>query len=105
MKWTKYALKMKDHFDSIYAHPGATKMCLGKEPTDIYKIELEECENGQYWAYQDKGKDDINMIHPHVKAFGICFPYGLESELKRDRGRVVRLKVVSESVEIKGATY
>lgn len=100
-----YATKHGDTFDNIYGHPGQVRMCLGREPTDIYEIELVENEAGPYWGWQDTGKTDFILVYFEGAAFRMSFAYGVDVEVKKGKGRVVRLDAIDKGVHSHGATY
>lgn len=71
----------------------------GDKPDDIHRVRVTIDPEGDYWGWwysacSEYTPNRISMIFSARQAVEICFAYGSKSEEERDRGRVVRLKVV-----------
>ena len=84
-------------FYNIYPSIFAATMC-GYEHHEISEIEFVEDVNGEYWSFQDTGKDTFHLIYPHKILFNICFPYGPDIEVEKGNGRIVRLKIKNSKI-------
>lgn len=83
-----------DTWWDIYPSEMQVRMCFGKAPEPIYKVELVENENGPFWAWEDSKKPGFfSMVYDSKTLLDICFPYGPEAEVKRGNGRIVRLQI------------
>jgi hypothetical protein len=68
---------------SAYAQPG--------EPVE--QVIVTETEDGSYYGWLRTGESVPTMIYDHRIPFNMCFPYGVQAEVKAGNGRVVRLTV------------
>ena len=64
----------------------------------VYELHARECEPGEetdaaYWAFQNTGEDDWDLIQPDEDMFRIQFTYGVEVEAEAGKGRMLRLIV------------
>ncbi len=100
-----YGTKTETGYQDIFSNPRQTLMCLGREPTDILKLDIQETPDGPYWGWQNTGETKFCMIFSRELLLETCFPYGTKAEIERGKGRVVRLSVTELGVEIKNATY
>lgn len=79
-------------FYNIFPAPSLVEMC-GYSSDEIWRIEFEETDDGEYWSFQDTGDTDFHLIYPHKTLFDICFAYGVQVEIDKGKGRIARLKV------------
>jgi hypothetical protein len=58
----------------------------------VARVKVREAEDGTYYGWQDTGYTGLpEMIWPRRILFEMCFPYGPDAEVKRGRGRIVRM--------------
>jgi len=97
---TFYALKTRsgDAYINIYATQMQVRMCMGKVPEPMYKIELALDESGKYYGWLDYETREYSMIWPSRAQFRCCFTYGVEAEEERGRGKAVRFTIVNEEI-------
>lgn len=71
-------------------------VCLSDE--EVFQVELKECGmiNSNLVGYLELETNKIRFIFNNITQLGCCFPYGLETELKLERGRVIYLRVEKE---------
>lgn len=67
-------------------------------PMPIVEVSVIEVPEGKatetdYWGWHIHGQEHPVFIYPVELLLGICFPYGVEAEVSRGRGRVVRLRI------------
>ena len=80
-----------------FCHIYKTKVqvsCYGRQP--MFEIELQEHEQGEYYGWKDKETKEVIFIYNSLLLLNMCFGYGYEKEEKTGRGRMVRLKLVSQ---------
>lgn len=104
--WTMWAGQRLNHGESepvfcdIGNHPTFARMHGHTQPL---KVHATEDPQGRYWGWMANSNWDRtaqpvyetvpSMIHEHEHLFNICFPYGYQSEVERNAGRVVRLTI------------
>ena len=59
----------------------------------VVQVNLNEDPDGDYWGWIDTNCDQIVMVQPQRGLFDMQFTYGPEAEVKRGRGRIVRLRI------------
>jgi hypothetical protein len=101
--YTQFYALQRDHekIGSVYEHFYKSaiqmRMCMGKEPEPIYLVRIEEVKDGAYYGWKDPD-GNYSMIYPSEVQFRICFPYGVEDEEARGRGKAVRLRIVKTGI-------
>lgn len=80
-----------------YWHYTTGLVCTPDE--SIYNITLMECAEGRHdmVAWQETDSTDIDFIFKNKMLLTTCFPYGVDAEIKRDRGRIVYLKIIDQT--------
>ena len=79
-------------FYNIFPAIKLVEMC-GYSSDEIWEIEFEEVDDGEYWSFQDTGETNFHLIYPHKALFDICFAYGVQAEIDKGKGRIARLKI------------
>lgn len=98
VSWELYAGKGKDsQFEHFYLSVLQVEMCGNKE---AFLVRLTPDDEGDFygWHYSDHPDNgsfagQVSMIYRRAFLVEMCFPYGLEAEVKRGRGNLVRLRV------------
>lgn len=69
-------------------------MMCGAKRQDVVLVDLVEDPNGTYWGWEDAEKPGrFSMIWPSFVQLQVCFPYGIDIEEKKGKGRRVQLRV------------
>lgn len=98
MKIYRYCLMYENHepnmiYDNSFPYISGL-ICRSEEM--VYSITFEECNIDEYdmvaWKRKEDGK--IDYIYKSKTHISVCFPYGLDSEIKLGRGEIVYLKIV-----------
>jgi len=87
------ALNESGMYHHIYPTEGQTAMCGGYNTPKPIPVTVALHEDGPYWAWQDTGASDFNFIFTHRTGVSMCFPYGVEVEIKAGKGSLVRVNV------------
>ncbi len=64
----------------------------------IVAVTLTEDSQGDYWGWLASDAAEPSMVWPSKVQFTMCFPYGPEAEVKRGKGKILRLRVERRSV-------
>lgn len=61
----------------------------------VYIVTLKECSENEceYFGWRYKNEHNIAFIFKSRKLLSACFPYGLDAEIKNDKGNIVYLKL------------
>lgn len=96
-RWQLFAGRHGDAFHHFYPSTTAVQMC-GDD--DIVLVELALDEAGPYWAWYHSHhpgntnyRGAISLVYGNPISVEICFPYGTDAEVRRGRGRMVRVNV------------
>ena len=76
-------------FLAVHTHEQAVRMS-GQCPIEVVAVEDPD---GRYWGWIRTGEDEPTIIQPHQSSFEVCFPYGVQAEVKAGHGEVVRLDI------------
>lgn len=57
------------------------------------KIDVMIDDNGYYYGWLDLSDNSISMIYPHELIVKMCFPYGVDHDVKMGIGKIVRLSI------------
>lgn len=95
--WTMYAAwdeRNGGYYKHVGSDPRYTTM-HGTPAEDVKTVDVAIDSDGDYYGWQnlDKLTEPPVMIYRHPILFNICFPNGVEAEVKAGRGRAVRLRI------------
>jgi|ERR1039458_8541439 hypothetical protein len=90
--WRMWALVDGDEFTD----PGDRRFAReyvqrGQQPP--VEVRVSEQPDGPYYGWIATGHEIPIMIYGHSIPFSMCFPYGVDVEEKRGKGRAVRLMI------------
>lgn len=94
MTWIMYAHKFVKDGVTYFRHVGDKRwveLHLLDDP--IYKVKVEQDDNGIHWGWMDTDKDKPCMIWAHLSLLKVCFPYGLEAAEKAGQGKRIQLTI------------
>lgn len=94
--WDMYAYKYADINGGrvLYMHIGSKDWVeIHMLPNPIVKVDVNEDVDGDYYGWLRAGKNSPTMIWPSLAQFTMCFPYGLEVEITKGEGEILRLSV------------
>lgn len=90
-----YAAVLDGVYTDIFRDPRSVRFCVDPDQYHlIYEVSLREVRPGEtqtHWGWVDTGSDTYEMVWPDQVQFGVCFPYGVEAEVKMGRGRIADL--------------
>ena len=101
--WEMFAEQKDDHFEHFYPSTIQVRMCGegfgNKRPIPIFLVKLTRDEKGPYWGWlashhpynRDRG-GSVSMVYRNRMSVDICFPYGVDSAIKRGHGEVIRVR-------------
>jgi hypothetical protein len=84
------------YYANFFPHPGLVKMCRG--PNDARPILEAEVSEGTdtpdtYWGWWEKDKGEFLFVYTRKLLVEICFPYGVEPEEARGRGKLLPVNI------------
>lgn len=77
---------------NVYPTETQVSMCGATRIVPVRLREAEEGEEETHWGWLEPDREP-SMIYPSRVQLGMCFPYGIEAEIRAGRGREVRLVV------------
>lgn len=86
--------------NDFYHHWEVTNLC-DKEIKEVYRVLVREIKKGdksEYWGWWDNESNKFEFVYLHRDILGMCFPYGLDAEIKHGKG--IDINVYIEELEL-----
>lgn len=81
-------------YDDCQVSPQTTRLYDSKAPiSEVLVKEMSDGDKSSYWAWWDNDSDRFTMLYYHRDLLSICFPYGIEAEVDRGRGKDYNVSV------------
>jgi len=98
---TKEFMGIEDEFwyNDFCNHPKTTK--LYAKDLDVYRVrvrEMQDSEESLYWGFWVNDSNQFEYVYLHRDMLGICFPYGIEAEVKHGHGK--DCNVIIEEIKV-----
>lgn len=93
-----YCTSYQDGYRNFYGSVRQVTMCLTgpDDKTPIYSVDVTEDDaNGTMWAWWDAQRSSFSMVYKTRQVLEICFPYGIDVEEKRDRGKACKVSITA----------
>ena len=90
--WRFYAHNINGTVEHVYPTTTQVWVCGSSRP--IITVTARPAEEGEpetHWGWIDTDEAQPSMIYPTKRQLEMCFVYGMEAEIKRGRGRPIRL--------------
>lgn len=86
---TRYNKSFGAYWYNDFTHSEwATQLYDDKEkPIKVRVRELKDEEQSHYYAWWSNEENQFIFVHPTRNILEMCFPYGLEAEIERNKGK------------------
>ncbi len=99
------AIKGDNGYKHFGIHQKSASLC-GYKPEDIVELNMAISNNQikpdpndvnmvpDYWGWFDNEDKKFTLIYPKLFLLNMCFPYGIEIEENRNKGKAYRLEII-----------